>query len=254
VRGRKLYKFKKISTGLGLMEGFALKKILVFVLIALMTICQAVSQDVVQEQQQIVQEPANSDAITQRQLTLMKADILKQIEQISTNILEDNRKYNDENYGAFDVRMQAFMKSTQRKVIVGVLGLNFFIAAAIGFIYNWINKKHSLYTYHKGLDKRQKMFGQVSSLPNQAESIQQAGQQQYSPVSPSASIGQQPAEFYPDEQQPEPYPEPYPQYPENQQPYGLSDGRTQYAEQHYPEPYPDDGEYQNQNQNQEGYH
>jgi hypothetical protein len=183
-----------------------------------------ISQVVAQEQQE---EPAG-EAITQRQLTLMKADILKQIETISTSIQEDNRKYNDENYIAFDQRMQAFIKDMQRKIIFGILGLNFFIAAIIGFTYNWINKKHSLYSYQKGLDKRQEKIEQGFPRQHKEEfsDIQQAQH-----ISPNQNPQMASAEFFPQEQ---PYPEQYPQ-----QPYPDQYAQPPYPDQ-YAEPYPED--------------
>lgn len=83
------------------------------------------------------------ESSTAREISLLKSELNKKLDVFGADLKTDLRGYNDENYQIFDQRMTAFMSDMRRKVIIGVIGLNFFVAAAIGFAYNYIHRRDS---------------------------------------------------------------------------------------------------------------
>jgi hypothetical protein len=120
-----------------------------------------------------------SQSLTQ-EFIRFRAEMLKNQETLREELKEDYHRYNDENYRMLDQRTNAFFQDVRKQVIIGVLGLNFFVASIMGFVYNWLNKKHSVMAFEKKLAQKTKQQAPapVQTAPQEQQNIY--GQDPYS--------------------------------------------------------------------------
>jgi hypothetical protein len=199
------------------------KKSLIIICITLISLSLVSAQE---DDVTVVSPP--SQAVDSKMLQNYQASILKNIETMKDEIKKDLTQYNDENYRLLDTRINNFLDSARKKVIVGMLGLNFFVAAGMAYVFNMLNKKHSLLSYERKLQQfrmqeAQKAQQQQPQAEQQPQQPQMQPQPQYQELPPE----QYPQEQYPQQPYQEPYPDQgyyqeYPQYP--QEGYGGGTG------------------------------
>lgn len=144
-----------------------------------------------------------------RDLDIFKADIKRDLESMKEDIKEDNRIYNDENYMVLDQRINAFLVSERKRAIIGILGLNVFVASLAGFFYNWVFRKNLL--KRKLKDKRVQ-----AQVQEQAQPAFQQPQFQHQPQQP---------------QYQQPFPQQYEQQQQQQNPNFEMYGYDQFFDQ-----------------------
>jgi hypothetical protein len=155
-------------------------------------------------------------AIDAKQLEIFRAQILKDFDDQFKSLKEQMIANEDANSAYLDDKTNAYMIRSEKRIIVGVLGLSIFINCLMAYLLNRINKKYSLTEYERQLQKRFPAAPTIykheinKPLEAQFQEVQQPQQpQQYSqepyqepqyPIYQDQQYQEYPQEQYPQEQ------------------------------------------------------
>lgn len=153
-------------------------------------------------------EPVSSSALEAKQLETFRAQILKDFDDRFKELKEQLIQNEDINAGSLDERTKKYMEDSEKRIIVGVLGISLFINSLMAYLLNRINKKYSFSTYERDLLKR---------FPN-APVQQQVQPQQPMQEAVYQDVPQQQPQYpvYQEYNQEEQYQEQYPAYPQDE--------------------------------------
>jgi hypothetical protein len=156
----------------------------------------------------VLAEEISSAALDAKQLENFRAQILKDFDDQFKSLKEQMITNEDANTAALDERTNQYMAKTEKRIIIGVLGLSIFINSLMAYLLNRINKKYSLTEYERQLQKRfpaaPTIYQHVPSKPVEAN-FQEVQQPQYQepyqePQYPGYQDQQYPQEQFPQEQ------------------------------------------------------
>jgi hypothetical protein len=99
----------------------------------------------------------------------LAAENAKAIDKMQQNVIDALVKNNDDNFRAFDGRMNQMLDDTRMRVIVGGVGAVLIANALIGIVYVWVTRRYSYEHFlEKLLQKRVEDLRMEDSLPTPA--------------------------------------------------------------------------------------
>lgn len=141
-------------------------------------------------------------AIDAKQLEIFRAQILKDFDDNFKTLHDQLIANEDANSASLDERTSAYMAKSEKRIIVGVLGLSVFINCLMAYLLNRINKKYSLTEYERQLQKRfpaaPTIYKHEINKPVEAQ-FQEVQQPQY-PIYQDQQYQEYPQEQYPQDQ------------------------------------------------------
>lgn len=105
------------------------------------------------------------------------SEIIAQLDQLTKGNLEELKKYNDENFMAFDTRINGYMQQQQMKIIIAAIGVNMLVA---GLMYFYLIRNNRDLSYEsislkrkKEIDDRNFMADSINQMRDRYEQLEE---------------------------------------------------------------------------------